>query len=199
MPAWLYLDEVTHRALNDYAVLLSIVRRASLAVSDPASGQALDEVALRLRATAEAFRALSPPHNSSPRNLEEELETLCTALSSSILSGSSIRLTLISDPVSVSANQSWKICLIVTELVRNAAQHAFRFRQDGAIVIELSNHAGAIRCGVIDNGHANPGAVPGRGSAILNSLAVELGGTLFRKHSDQGSEILLEIPPSYAR
>jgi hypothetical protein len=32
--AWLYLDEVMHRVLNDYTAMLSTVRLASLKVSD---------------------------------------------------------------------------------------------------------------------------------------------------------------------
>ena len=54
--AWLYLDEVMHRILNDYTVMLSTVRYAALTVSDAQTGAALNEITHRLNASATAFR-----------------------------------------------------------------------------------------------------------------------------------------------
>jgi|SRR5215469_5038756 len=79
--AWLYLDEIMHRVLNDYTVMLSFVRLASPKISDEAGRQTLDELSLRLDAAVKAFRALAPPAYSEFRRLDEDLERLCRALS----------------------------------------------------------------------------------------------------------------------
>jgi two-component sensor histidine kinase len=191
---WLYLDEVMHRVLNDYTAMLSTVRLASLRVGDSESSEALDEVTSRLNASASAFRALSPPADRSPRFLDEELEALCASLSVSNLAGKGIRLTFAADPVRVSAQRCWKILLIVSELITNAVRHAFLGRESGAIVVRLSTHANMLHCMVIDDGSASARVVPGRGSAILNGIAAELDGTIMRKHTAEGSAVVLQVP-----
>jgi two-component sensor histidine kinase len=192
--AWLYLDEVMHRVLNDYTVMLSTVRIASSRVSDSESGQALEEVAFRLKSSAMAFRALSPPSDRSQRYLDEELEALCAQLSASILAQKAVQLTLDADPVCIDAQRCWQICLVVSELVTNAARHAFRLRGRGSIVVKLSSCAGMAQCAVIDDGSAPEAIVPGRGSAILDAIAVELGGVIVRNHTGKGSAVVLQVP-----
>ena len=84
--AWLYIDEVTHRTLKEYTAILALVRRAAAVVLDETSGQALEDVAIRLRAAAASLRALRPPREGHVRGLDQELEALCTALTKSVLS-----------------------------------------------------------------------------------------------------------------
>ena len=192
--AWLYLDEVMHRILNDYTVMLSTVRYAALTVSDAKTGAALDEITHRLNASATAFRALSPPLDHAPRDLDEELETLCANLTASILAKEGIQLSFGADPVQLDAQRCWKICLVVSELLTNAARHAFLGRERGSIAVELAAFAGMIRCVVIDDGIAPEKVVPGRGSAILDAIAAELGGTLSRQYTGLGSTMVLEVP-----
>jgi two-component sensor histidine kinase len=192
--AWLYLDEVMHRVINDYTVMLSTVRLASTRVSDAQSGQVLNELSTRLHAAATAFRALSPPLDPSPRRLDAELETLCGTLTSTLLAKSAIRLALIAKPVCVDARQCWKISLVVSELITNAARHAFHKSEGGSIVVELSVEAGFVRCAVIDNGSAPATIAPGRGSSILEAIAAEVGGTIVRNHTSRGSAVALLLP-----
>jgi len=174
--------------------MLSMVRLAALRVSDTGAGQALAELTHRLNASATAFRALSPPPDQSPRSLDDELEALCAALSTSILAARGIRLTFTADPVCIGAQQSWKIGLVVSELITNAARHAFGAREGGSIVVEVSRQAGTIRCAVVDDGAAAARIVPGRGSAILDAIAAELGGTIARTHTSRGSAVVLQVP-----
>jgi two-component sensor histidine kinase len=148
----------------------------------------------RLTASATAFRALSPPPNAAPRNLDEELEALCKSLTTSLLAKNNIQLTFSAEPVSVAAHRSWKICLIVSELITNAARHAFRGRARGAITVTLAMRGEVISCSVADDGAASPMLAPGRGTAILDGIAAELGGTIARNLSSQGSAIVLQVP-----
>lgn len=192
--AWLYLDEVMHRVLNDYTAMLSVVRLATLKVSDSQTGEALDEITHRLNASATAFRALSPPSNRSSRDLDEDLEALCAALTTATLARKGIKLTFVADPVRLSAQQCWKICLVVSELITNAARHAFFGREDGTIIVELSMLGNEVRCTVADDGAAPASIAPGRGFAILNAIAIELGGKITRRHTSLGSTIVLRVP-----
>ena len=192
--AWLYLDEVTHRTLNDYSVMLAMLRRAAGNMTDAAGLATLDAIAKRLRAGAAACSALRPPANSGVRQLEDHLEHLCSSLTSSILEDRSISLRLVAEPVRLSAEKCWQISLIVSELVMNAARHAFFFTAGGAIAVNARVIDGIIECAVVDNGVAKANVAPGRGSSILDMLAADLGGTIARRFTEAGSTVVLRVP-----
>jgi two-component sensor histidine kinase len=192
--AWLYLDEITHRVLNDYTAMLCTVRAASRKNSRSEYVQALEELTDRLSASATAFRALCPPSNQVPSDLDAQLEDLCASLSASILAKKAIRLVFVADQVHASAQQCWKICLIVSELVTNAARHAFNEQAQGSIIVEITKQEDAIRCAVVDDGVSLATIVPGRGSAILDAMVAELGGTIIRNHTMWGSVVVFRVP-----
>jgi two-component sensor histidine kinase len=192
--AWLYLEEITHRALNEYTVMLAIVRRASRSVMDETSERALDEVAARLRAAAMSFLALRPPMDGLLRDVSRELETLCASLSDSFLSHRRINLTLTSEPVAISAYRCWQLSLIISELVTNAARHAFRLRPSGFIEVTTRIRDDNIECAIVDDGICEETVKPGRGTAIVDALVNDLGGTISRHHAVTGSTIILSIP-----
>ena len=192
--AWLYLDEITHRVLNDYTVMLSIIRRASMTVSDEQAGQALDEVASRLGAASAAWQALRAPSGMLPRNLDETLAAVCNAISESILAGRQIELSLVSDPLTISGRRCWQISLIVAELISNAARHAFGPFRGGSILVDVRANTACIQCAVMDDGEAPPIISPGRGCSIIDGLASELGGAITRTHTDRGSRVVLRVP-----
>jgi two-component sensor histidine kinase len=192
--AWLYIDEITHRTLNDYAAMLSMLRQASADMADTLGVAALDAVASRLRASATAYAALRPLLESAARHLDDDLEQLCASLTSSTLADRSIRLTLVSERVRLSAERSWQISLIVSELVINAAKHAFPPSGEGAIVVNVRSVGGRIQCAVCDNGEANPSSSSGRGSRIVDALAADLDGTVIRRFSPNGSMVVLSVP-----
>jgi len=194
MDAWLYIDEITHRTLNEYAIMLSMLRQASRSTTDAAGSHALGAVAKRLEASAAAFCTLRPSREQGPCYLDDDLERLCASLTESVLADRSIGLTLISERVRLSAQRCWQICLIVSELVMNAAKHAFTATCPGEIVVKVCIVGGSIQCAVADNGLAGPDAKSGRGSGIIDALAAELRGTIARNLSARGSTIVLRAP-----
>ncbi len=201
LDAWLYIEEITHRTLNEYTAMLAIVRRASHSVTDETTEQvfetaeqALDEVATRLRAAAMSFLALRPPLDDHVRDLNRELEALCAALSRSFSPHRRITLTLTSEPVTVDAFRCWQLSLIIFELVTNAARHAFLLRRRGFINVMTSVRGGKIECAVVDDGICDDTAPSGRGTAIIDALINDLGGTISRHYAVTGSTILLSIP-----
>jgi two-component sensor histidine kinase len=192
--AWLYLEEITHRTLNDYTAMLAIVRRASLSVGDETSGRALADVAVRLRASATTLQVLRPPREGLVRDLDHELEVLCKAITNALLSPRGITLTLSSEPVTISSYRCWQISLIISELLTNAARHAFRDAIRGSITVDVCVRNDTIQCTIADDGTSRGDATPGRGTAIVNALIDDLGGTIARRFSGAGSAITFTIP-----
>lgn len=191
---WLYVDELTHRAFNDYSVMLSMLRCASRGMTDAAGLRVLDAVAEPLQASAGAYAVLRPPRGPCFHNLDDELERLCALLTASFLADRSIGLTLACERVCVSARRGWQISLIVFELVMNAARHAFTSVTSGEILVEVRLTNDSIRCAIADNGTADPGAASGRGASIVDTLAADLEGTIVRQFSQSGSTVLLTVP-----
>ena len=192
--AWLYIDEITHRTLNEYTAILAIVRRAAAVVLDETSGQALEDVAIRLRAAAASLQALRPPREGHVRDLDHELEALCAALTRSILSTRGITLTLSSDPVTITSHRCWQILLVVSELITNSARHAFQHADGGSVTVRVRVQDDAIRCAVADDGTFRRDASPGRGTGIINGLIGELGGSITRQFSDAGTTVSFAVP-----
>jgi two-component sensor histidine kinase len=192
--AWLYIDEITHRTLNEYTAILALVRRAAAVVLDENSGQALEDVAIRLRAAAASLRALRPPREGHIRDLDQEVEVLCTALTSSILSPKHITLTLSSDPVALSAYRCWQILLVISELITNSARHAFQHVDRGSVTVCVRVQDDTVRCAIADDGTFRRDAAPGRGTGIVNGLIGDLGGSITRHFSDAGTTVSFAVP-----
>jgi two-component sensor histidine kinase len=196
MAAWLYVDELTHRALNDFSIMSALMRRAASKIADAAAREAIDDVMRHLHTVASTLRVLKPPRDNVVRDLNSDVEELCAALSTVIVSEKPVRLTLLSEPVTLSAIHSWKICLVIAELVMNAARHAFRSVSSGEIIVDMSVRDGTLRCAVLDNGCAGAVVAAGRGSAILDAIAAELDGAIGRTHTARGSAVVLRVPIS---
>jgi two-component sensor histidine kinase len=115
-------------------------------------------------------------------------------LSESVLADRHVELSLLADSVTLNGRRCWQVSLIVAELVMNAVRHAFRARQGGSIVVDLRTYGGMIQCAVMDDGEAASVISPGRGTGILDGLAAELGGMIYRTHTAHGSTVVLRIP-----
>src|SRR5262249_35248916 len=192
--AWLYIDELIHRTLNDYTFMLATLDRASRGVGNTIEGGALQVVRQRVRSAAQVYRVLTPPKDdSSCSRLDVDLEDLCKAISVGVLQDLGVILTLYCDPIAMPARECWRVCLIVSELVTNAARHAFAAVEGGAITIEVRFAADKLLCVVSDDGVGPEKVCLGHGSRIVDALVSELGGTVTRIHRPTGSTIVLAI------
>lgn len=192
--AWLYVDEVAHRTMNDYAFMLARVERARRRVRDPAAADALADIKMRLTAGAWAYRALRPPRENGVHRLDEYLERLCAALSASAPGEQEIGVTLYCEELSLAADLRWRVGLLVSELMANALKHAFVGREAGEIAIDVRAIAGDMRIVVSDNGRGAQGGVCGRGTGIVNALVEELGGAVWREYAPAGSIVVVMCP-----
>ena len=93
----------------------------------------------------------------------------------------------------MTAEQCWYVGLIVSELITNAARHAFNERA-GSIRVETRSMDDQVLCTVIDDGAAAVRPARGSGSEINDALAAQLGGTLSRTFSANGTTATLTFP-----
>jgi len=186
------VEEITHRVLNEYAEVISTLTLAARSAPDSLSAVTLTSAVTRLRAHAEAHRALQAPVDGGPTDLAEYLAELCACLTNARLAASGVRLTVSAEEVWLDADRCWRVGLIVAELVRNAAAHGLS-GGPGAIRVEIGEASGRISCRVCDDGHGMPTKSLGRGRRLVQALAAELNGSVDWIFAPAGCCALLEF------
>ena len=193
-PALLMIEELSHRALNDYTCTISMLRLAADETGDSSARTALIDAAQSMHERAQIFCALQAPMRvQGPLDLADYLETVCKVLSTSCLARAGIRLTLIREDVRLPADQCWYLGLAVTELIMNAARHGLRWGA-GEICVGISVGDIEVCCTVTDNGRPTefPGA--GRGRRIISALVAGIGGRADWSFGPSGVCAALQIP-----
>jgi two-component sensor histidine kinase len=190
--ASLLLREITHRVCNEYASATSSISRATTRATSEEAKLALAEAADRLNEHASVHRALQMSMGEAAE-ISSYLRDLCRALCRSRLLDNGISLTLIEEPLVLTAEQCWHVGLIVFELVTNAAKHAFSGKA-GNIQIECLADSDRVLCRVRDDGSLSGGLTPGRGTEIISALAEHLGGAVMRMVGQCGTTVILAFP-----
>jgi two-component sensor histidine kinase len=190
---WLLLDELNHRINNELASVIGIVSRTAARSGNDAVKRALGEVEERLHRYAQVHQALQPPIDDAPIDAAAYLGRLCLALSRSKLEAMDIELVLTAEPLRLGSGRCWQLGMIVSELITNAARHAFAGRQ-GRIDVALSCVERSVMCVVADSGAAAAPIRPGRGFRIVEALARGIGGRIERKFGPRGSRSTLIFP-----
>ena len=107
------VEEITHRVLNEYAEAIATLRLAAAETPHLQSRGTLASAVRRLRAHAEAHRALQPPVTERPVELAQYLTEVCGCLVDAQLSESGIWLTINAEEVWLDAGRCWRVGLIV--------------------------------------------------------------------------------------
>jgi two-component sensor histidine kinase len=187
------LDELNHRVNNEFAAAISIVSLAAMAASNDKVKGSLSRVADLLHRFADVHRALQMPEYDTPVDAASYLRQLCRSISRSQLDGRQIELVLAAQPLQLSADQCWRLGMIVFELINNAARHAFP-GGGGEIRVELLCAGAFAQCSVMDNGSGAATVAPGRGLKILDELSRSFGGRFEQRFGPRGSQSVLVFP-----
>jgi two-component sensor histidine kinase len=191
------LEEISHRVANEYAEAIAMLRLAAANAGNAQVGAALGAVANRLRAHADAHRALLAPAAAGPVDLAEYVGQVCASMTRALLAPNGVLLLVDADEVWLESGRSWRVGLIVAELIRNAARHGLG-GGPGAIRVSIAEACGWVSCGVSDNGQLTYAAQPGRGHRLVEALAAELGGSVDWWFTPTGCLARLEIPMTVA-
>jgi two-component sensor histidine kinase len=190
----LLVEEITHRVINEYTIAILSIDREIAHIADADARDALGRAVARLRARAEAHRALQPPVLDGEINLAEYLISLCAALSA-CLNDCGVSLVLAEDHIDLAPERCWRVGLIVSELISNAVRHGFK-GGCGGIVIDVGLVGAEVRCRVADNGASAPNPAPSRGCRVVGRLAQDLGGQVSWRFAAEGVTATLSFPLS---
>jgi two-component sensor histidine kinase len=171
----LLLREMTHRINNEFASAIGFVSVIASRSASYETRAALASVKEHLHNYAGVHRALEMPAGDKRIDAAKYVRGLCESVSRSKLQYQNIQLTFVEHPLQLSAEQCWRVGLIIFELITNASRHAFH-KGGGLIRIELLKRGSCVECSVSDNGSAPENVQPGQGLTIVRSLAHSLHG-----------------------
>jgi two-component sensor histidine kinase len=188
------LHELNHRVNNEFAAAISVVSLAATKSGNQEVKTALTTVTELLHHYANVHHALqTPEHGDTVLDAEAYLCRLCLSISRSYLDNKNIKLVLAIEPLLLPADASWRLGMIVYELIINGARHAFGSR-GGEIHVAVWRDARFVNCSVQDNGSSVTKSQPGRGLKIVDALSNSLGGRFKQTLGPHGSSSLLAFP-----
>jgi two-component sensor histidine kinase len=185
------VDEINHRVANEFAEAISGLALAARGAAGEAQA-ALRRAADRLRAHAEAHRALMAPWEARV-NLADYLGLVCGSLTNASLAERCVRLSLHIDDIWMASDRAWRFGLALSELVRNAARHGLGGRA-GVITVGVLQSGGQVVGLVCVDGHGDAELRTGRGMSVVRALVAELGGSVEWLPGERGCVTRLRLP-----
>lgn len=188
----LYVTELLHRVQNDYTRAISLASTMEIRSSE--AKDALRQIVDHLLASAKAYHLLWPRPPGELVDFTAEVTGLCRAMVSSILDLDGISLNLSTPgPVLLDGFCCWRANLILSELITNAARHAFDTR-GGRISVTVTTSRGQVTCRVSDDGSAPETPKSGHGTHLVDALTKDLEGNIERRYTATGAVITLSFP-----
>jgi two-component sensor histidine kinase len=189
----LLLEEITHRVNNEFAAAIGTLSLVAARSANCEVRTALAGAVEHLHSHARVHRALQIRLGPERVDAARYVRELCESISLSRLRYKGIELVYVEHPLGLSAEQCWRLGMIIFELVTNASRHAFG-EGSGVIKIELSKRGAYVHCRVVDNGSAAKDCPPGQGTKIIRALVKSLGGEMTRRFAARGTVAILSFP-----
>jgi two-component sensor histidine kinase len=189
----LLLREFAHRISNEFASAISVISIAAARSANDEVKIALAAAEDRLQNYARVHQALRVPEHGSLIDATSYLRQLCRAISRSRLDVKSVELVLVDRPQRMNSDRCWRLGMIVSELITNAARHAFH-ESGGVIRVDLRSSQSFVECRVTDNGTAAANIRPGHGLEIVEALAKGLDGKIDQQFGPQGATTAVIFP-----
>jgi two-component sensor histidine kinase len=171
----LVMREFRHRMANTLTVLHSSLRQQLATHSDRTLQEVLRRHEKQTMAVADLHRFFARDIGDGEILIESYFQSLCELLSRSVLAPLGLRCETFIINSFLSVEKCELLGLVVSELVMNAAKHAFPEEARGHVRIEIGVCKAYWRCLVSDDGIGMQKRSPGCGSDIIDKLIHALG------------------------
>ncbi len=189
------LKEINHRVKNSLQLVASVLTLQ--AADDPQLGQRLKEASSRIMAIGRAHDRLYRGPQVEKIELADYLSDICHDLNE-VTPNCEVCLEA-SGPLLLDTDRAITVALAVTELVSNAAKHAYPASQHGLIWVRLAQVDGdVVRVSVRDEGVGLPpdfgiAKKVGLGMRLVNALTKQMRAQLRIEPCRPGTEFVLEF------
>jgi two-component sensor histidine kinase len=184
------VEEFAHRVLNEYTLAIAGLKIAARGICDDTARGQLTDAADRLFAYAHVHRALAMPIETHC-DLADYIGQVCSASANALAPGTRFRVCLETAGTVLRSDRCWRLALIVSELIHNAARHGDPTCE---IVVELAANEFELFCRVSNGGGCPTAAKSGRGRNIIQALTRELGGQADWMFTPAGTCVWVVVP-----
>ena len=188
--------EADHRIKNSLQLVAALLRLQSGRAAQPEIRAALDAATARVRAVAEAHRALQNSADLRSIRLYDMLRDLAAA-AGALHPGADIRIVA-SEELSLDAERAIPLALVLSELLTNVLTHAYPHGRSGPVYLLAEAVAGRLLATVADDGvglASNSDGGRSLGGMVIHSLARQIGATVTQAaNGARGLRVTLDLP-----
>ena len=190
------VKEINHRVKNSLQLVSSML--SLQAGADPRVAESLQDASLRVAAIARAHDRLYRSTQVHEIDLAEYLQDVCGDLTETTPNCDVVCDS--PEPMMMSTDRAIRVALLVTELVTNAAKHAYPEGQSGRVLVRLARGAGQlVRITVQDDGEGLPphfeiGGGGGLGMRLVMALSEQIDAKVQANPTRVGTEFVIELP-----
>ncbi|MGY2002419.1 sensor histidine kinase [Blastococcus sp. SYSU DS1024] len=197
------IREIHHRVKNNLQTVAALLRLQARRMTEPAARAALEESVRRVASIAVVHETLAGSREDVV-DVDDVLDQVLPMLGDLTSVGPAARTRRTGSFGELPAAAATPLVLAVTELLHNAAEHAFPEGEPGVIELVAEREGDDLRVRVRDDGRGlppdfDPAASDGLGLQIVRTLVTsELGGslTMGTLEGRSGTEVVLTLPRS---
>jgi two-component sensor histidine kinase len=192
------VNEINHRVKNSLQLVASMFSLQATATQNAELTQSLKEAMSRVTAVARIHERLYRTADIGTVDLASYLADICDDLAG-LAPQCEIKYEP-DGPTPIATDRAVRVALLVTELMTNAAKHAYPEGRQGHVHVRLTRADEAtIRLSVRDEGGGLPTAFDiersgGLGLKIVRALLTQTGATLSIHRHQPGSEFIIDFP-----
>lgn len=192
----LMMQEMKHRMANSLQLIASIILLKTETVESKEVRTHLQDAHERIMSIATIEKYLDTTSLDADVEVGPYLTGLCKNLAQGMTGkGKLVTLAVEAGAGTSRSAEAISLGLITAELVINALKHAFPKNKSGKITVTYTIQSKGWKLMVSDNGIGTNPKQPrkeGLGTTIVKSLASQLGATVQRKISAQGTTVSIE-------
>jgi two-component sensor histidine kinase len=192
------VNEINHRVKNSLQLVASMFSLQATATQNAELAQSLQEATSRVTAVARIHERLYRTADIGTVDLASYLADICEDLAG-LAPQCEVKYEP-AGPIPIATDRAVRVALLLTELMTNAAKHAYPEGRQGHVTVRLVRaDEGTVRLAVQDQGEGLPTAFDversgGLGLKIVRALLTQTGATLSIHRHQPGSEFVIDFP-----
>jgi len=192
------VNEINHRVKNSLQLVASMFSLQATATQNAELAQSLQEATSRVTAVARIHERLYRTADIGTVDLASYLADICEDLAG-LAPQCEVKYEP-AGPIPIATDRAVRVALLLTELMTNAAKHAYPEGRQGHVTVRLVRaDEETVRLAVQDQGEGLPTAFDiersgGLGLKIVRALLTQTGASLSIHRHQPGSEFVIDFP-----
>ncbi|HLW30210.1 MAG TPA: transporter substrate-binding domain-containing protein [Brumimicrobium sp.] len=190
------LQEIHHRVKNNLQIVSSILNMQANTIKDPNTSLALKDAVERIKTIALVHDKVYKSPTISEVNLTEYIESLYLDLQSQYPKESHINLNITHSSVKIAMDSLVPLALIITELITNSFNHAFKNQDNPKITIKTNwlKTENTLELKYMDNGSwKENGESDHFGTSLIDIFTEQIDGTYSLNKTEEGTIYTFEF------